>query len=75
MAIKSLECTDANVNDRVVEPLGDDKYNVLDGTMAVVRTNIAGLTQARDIARNGASPGGRTLWFNREANCIEFFNL
>ena len=67
------ECTDPNVNDRAVEPIGDDKYNVRDGNLAVVRPKVAGLTRARDIARNGANPGGRTLWFNRDTNRIEYF--
>lgn len=70
-----VPCTDPNENDRVVEPIGEDKYNVRDGKMTVLRGDVAGLTQARDIARNGANPGGRTLWSNREANRIEYYNL
>ena len=69
-----VTCTDPNVNDRVVEPVGDDKYNVLDGDLVRIRSDIAGLTRARDIARSGTGPEGRLLWFNKADDRIEFYN-
>lgn len=51
--ISGEECTDPTEQDRVVEPLGDDKYNIRDGKLVVLREPVGGLTRAREAARSG----------------------
>ena len=50
-------------DDRLIQPLGDDRFNTLDGNRVLVREDIKGQKQAIESARFGP-PGRRVFWLN-----------
>ena len=53
MPISGEKCSDPTEHDRVIECIGDDKYNILDGKLVTLREPVTGLTRAYEAARSG----------------------
>ena len=50
-------------DDRLIQPLRDDRFNTLDGNRVLVREDIKGQKRAIESARFGP-PGRRVFWLN-----------
>ncbi len=54
-------------HDRLLKPVGDNKYDVLDGHGNVKRSGLS-KSDAAQAARSGAMGPGRVLWLNADGS-------